>query len=1339
VPDDFVIFDDVVHTRLLKELETPGGGVKVLFGTPGCGKSTYLSFLYAELRKRKRCALRHHYFLAMGDQSQYERLSYDRCSESLIYDLLDQAPTGLLRKLTIDPRPDSLPHYLLTAAEYFANNQAPLVLIIDGLDHVTRERGDAELRQLLGAALSVKKGLWLVLGTRPLPSDVLPRAIYDSAPDGTWIEVKGLGLDGCRKLLHQHVKECWIADNLDLFERILQAFYQKTEGHPLHCHYTVEYLRERATSGPIWEQEVLNVPPYGGNIVAYYHELQRRLSYEASEVAELLAACGFPLTRPQILECLDPAGQRTPGIQNGISQIRHLAREGVRGLEIFHSSFVEFLRSTDSYNEAKRRTLEKLRDWLKGRAGDSARWSHLNRVEYQLGNSDAVLGTLSRDWVIASLVDFRPYEQVYDQLRLGTHAAMLRDDFAKALNLGLLASYLSSAPEFCADVWEKIWALTWRLDERGTPILPDPEELAYVPTDRLVLIARRAAADKNKGLLSKALKIMNERAGRWRPVRREEIMDRWSPEARALACVAALVRAELPSVLEWASAFRNIDRTSDVLDAYASELWQSSQWMMLGPLMQSNATPAEKCELLDTFCRAAIKSGRKDLLDSVLSSPSKPLGPWTAVYLSLSFRAATIGTGDLPALVRFPESAKDYASNGEREAYRGHFLEIYLFGLAAGIARKQTAVSKWIAATNKNNWAQNAASLLAEMGITHGNLVAGGRAPTVDSILLGLAGLMVPTFGKYRDLWVLGRSFRDSLVDVLDAAVHVGRWVEPNSLLSLGDVELLRKSPFFSRMSVLKFLIGTQTLPLNLADAQRYLAEEKSFMQLEIRSFAERSEYYADLATIALKNKLNEEAKQLVRLAAANIFGYGGHKDLHLHFTVESVDACCEAGSKSGPDWLRRLAPLIEHVREYTDGDETRHLPSKIAKSLLKIQPARLGAYYTDVASREEFFLADDIFPELLASLDLSNRLNAAIACTAVDLDSIDVLKSRSTWGDAAAASVVQKLSSIFHCLPSPRPDSSPENKGGPIIGSQREPEVDVETIMPQKFAEYVSEVRSPYEQGQRVRRWANVWLQKPERIVAYKMILGWIYDIGAERVEGGVYDLLVEFALSVGETEDAFDFLCKAQEQGHGWSPFWGPGKQASRRADVIKREFPSRWREFIKMSLKGHEFGFPPNCVSSLPIPIGTEFLIRIGELPDAEKLTEAAVQFAEDLMANLKLPAATWIATDVSPDGWDILFSRLLSPSPVVRERAASELAELLTHATLSAIALDRLSSWMESVRLESIIPLALLAVVKASRRQPFLDAVQLQKLSEAIKVPSLISQHLLEDIRRRLRST
>ena len=105
LPEDFVLFDSSLHKALVDEVKSPHGGIKVLYGSPGFGKSTYLSFLYRELSKAGCCCLRHHYFLQLGDVERYPRLTYERASESIITTYWTKHRQNFLRGSHFSPGP----------------------------------------------------------------------------------------------------------------------------------------------------------------------------------------------------------------------------------------------------------------------------------------------------------------------------------------------------------------------------------------------------------------------------------------------------------------------------------------------------------------------------------------------------------------------------------------------------------------------------------------------------------------------------------------------------------------------------------------------------------------------------------------------------------------------------------------------------------------------------------------------------------------------------------------------------------------------------------------------------------------------------------------------------------------------------------------------------------------------------------------------------------------------------------------------------------------------------------------------------------------------------------
>ena len=73
IPQDFQIPavycrpSDHFHTAFISRISSAATPISILWGTPGRGKSTYLSFVIEDLRQRKIPAIRHHYFLSLDD------------------------------------------------------------------------------------------------------------------------------------------------------------------------------------------------------------------------------------------------------------------------------------------------------------------------------------------------------------------------------------------------------------------------------------------------------------------------------------------------------------------------------------------------------------------------------------------------------------------------------------------------------------------------------------------------------------------------------------------------------------------------------------------------------------------------------------------------------------------------------------------------------------------------------------------------------------------------------------------------------------------------------------------------------------------------------------------------------------------------------------------------------------------------------------------------------------------------------------------------------------------------------------------------------------------------
>ena len=185
------------------------------------------------------------------------------------------------------------------------------------------------------------------------------------------------------------------------------------------------------------------------------------------------------------------------------------------------------------------------------------------------------------------------------------------------------------------------------------------------------------------------------------------------------------------------------------------------------------------------------------------------------------------------------------------------------------------------------------------------------------------------------------------------------------------------------------------------------------------------------------------------------------------------------------------------------------------------------------------------------------------------------------------------------------------------------------------------------------------------------------------------------------------------------------GPKKtKAERRWSFLKDKYPRRYLEFFEISTHNH-----------VPLERGVEFLVTFGDLGRAQEITEASVRFAESLMADMQLTQPAWVEDADAIDVIDILLQRLLWPSPLVRERAAVGIADLLINDGPAVGMRDRLLNWIHTQRIESTAAIGLLPLLRAAavcRNGQRVIELDLGSVIGSLSVNSVVICYLLDEL-------
>ena len=1313
VPKDFVLFDPDLFKKIVSNLSKPEGGILIFHGTAGVGKSTFLSFLYQELKKKDLPVIRHHYYISLTEESYYERLKKDRAIESIKNQFYgNQVFKESLGELANkNPGEVKIRELLEVSSRFFTTKNKSLIVIIDGLDHVLREDDKKELIEFLKEFLPLPSNVWLILGTQTQVLSMLPNLIWEKCPEKHKIEIKGLPLEGVAKILEYNKNRLKFRE--DFFGEIVSKLYDISKGHPLYLRYCINWLSQKDSE--IFPRLLDNLPPFNEDINNYYIELWKNLSDEAKKIAILLATIDFGISDKQIIEILNDGNEGK--LIKGFKEIQHLLVNKRNKIYIFHHSFKVFLLDTDEYKLLERKIKEKILLWLKQKAPEYLRWAYEGIMECELGNPEFLLKKLDREWIEQAIKDCRPYDLIGKQLRIATFYAFKEEKYSKGLELGLLLNYFQRVPDEHSEAWNKVWVL---LQQKRPNQTVELEEINSLSLPQLAYIAKEARDLGDEELLEKIRESLNLR------LISANLDDEYLFKFTGKIVGYLSPNVDYSKFLEWVSQL-NEKLKLTLLENLIITLAETHQEtilrkILLNPIIENH----EKKYLLDILAKYFLKtfSFKEWIINEI---PIELRGSWIWVYAFIHDNIRHLNNFHLhiPYPEEFPHEVDEFSD--KRYIFAEKYFEVFVFSLLNSLLRNKDIVTDLF---NKcdDRWSHLAYKKVVILAEELVKSVEAKQPFYYGTILNVFADLPIPKWPKDRKLIELYNALKLALRNIILVIWLITKIkIRKETILNFKDSLLFNFSEWLT-------LIQTEKVPILEEEAYHCLLNtlEEEYDNA-VTYFSERSSSYANLAEVASLYGDKEAFDRLIDKTIKNFITYGSHKDVFLFLVLDSIKACHNAGSKKTKDWLKSLVPFITEVTNYTDGDETDHLPTELSKTLSEISPELLKSYYLFTADNEDLFLAEDIFPDLIKTLNLSNPVAQAIAQTAIDKESIQVLKNIAERGNEYAHKILSENENYFGILSHLEKEYNSSTYSKP---STKKTSYKVENISPSELANYFESIDS-LERESFLIDWIKHWLKPIEtREEAYKAIKAIFHKYPHMLRYYEILELIIPYAQEFEPPNRVFELICEANIYGYGWNKWLTVPKHTYKRWETLKKFFPEKWKEFIFKTIGRTPYDNEPNFNYFMPIPRLVEYFIYFDDLNTAEMLTETLVKFTESLMGNLHLEEPEWISAS-EPDLYEILFSRLLWPSPIVRERAASAIAELLLHEKYGEETLQKLCNWLENQKLETTIILGLLPFLKAIRKNKNKLKDKLLSILSAIKAPSLLAFTLIKEIQNELK--
>jgi len=1307
VPSDFQFFNKAVHRDIFQDLQDTNGGIKVVYGKPGTGKSVYLSELSKILITQNIVTIKHHYHIDPSDTNSFERLNSHRIIEAIKAQFKSPNYKKYLGDLANkNSREIPLREFISSVVQNLLKDEKSFVIIIDGLDHVIRESNVKELKNFLKEIFYPQKGLWIVFGMQPqVRNELSLQSIFNKCPEKHWIEIKGLNKKAVFRIIKENILNLNLPQDVRNFNDLKNKLYEINKGNPLHLRYILAQLKNRLKNILVTEYECKNIIPYAANIKEYYASLWETLDDNTKSFLLTIISVSFQFTYNQFIECISSFNKSITTISQGFKKVEHLIANDPRSkLRIYHNSFKVFLLDQPEWKQQEKIIKKNVKSWLENSKYENLKWAELRKLEYELGNDKPIL-EIDREWLIESIANFRNSSQIESQLELCSKAAFGKNNFAKTLKISHLNTYYKNAQDF---VKESAGLIAIEAIKANINFI-DELILDELPSDVLVIVADIANQYGKFYIINEIIEILEGRLD-FQEYRVAEIL--LSTEA-IIKIIPYDRKHQVKKVHRYIIQFRDLKITSLLFEYYTKKLLSLDQKTKVAQLLKFALNENEKHAILKCCVKYDLKQQTSEF--KKILEKNKNNSVLEQIYLILQGNKLS-NLPELPGYKDFPLIIKEYGD--ERKKWAMKFYKFFLVGLIYALSNRQTEIEQWLKSV-PSQWSAQATIRLLNSALKIGKTIREKNKIDYKDIFNKFNTLPDLKWPDDKDRFGFKFALKSALTNILKDIILIKHFLNENILIEGNSYEEIISTPFFLQDAIFELVIEFEQPILKNNIYEKIIRKKVQELENTINEFPERSEKYAKLAKLSALFNEQKRSKDLIMKAANNLLGYGCHKDIYLFEVLESIELCAKSGinSKKIEEWTQRIIPLISNVGKYTDGDETNHLPNYLADFLSKFDKYLLFKFHFNQADKEELYPAQDSFKYVIRSLSFSKDAEIALATTALDKDSLNELKEKTKTlkGAKVSLKVIEKyLGKINY-----------EDEEHSNSHDFKEKKINYAKVSPRKLEEHLNKLKTKWNVGEYITGWAKYWLDQGNKQEIYNLIKSVTFQKeDLNYVFGELLDILYPLSYEF-DNEEAFNFLCYAQINDHGWSIYWTDKRKAEKRWQFIKEKYPKRYLEFFKNSVGG---GFP--------LSRSVDFFIRFNDLSKAITITEASVEFAEELMVDLNLPNPDWAKNDFRPvDEVDLLFQHLVWPSSLVRERAATAIGNLLVNSSEKEEIYTRLLNWISSWKIESIIAMGLLPINKAfqvCKKKSDLSFVKIENIISSIQANSIIIEELLKEI-------
>ncbi|MGI1987993.1 ATP-binding protein [Shewanella glacialipiscicola] len=1242
IPEHYVLPDEDFHQYFLQKIIQIKSNIHVITGSPGKGKSTYLSYLCDQLKEHKIQYVRHHYFLSLDDRTN-DRLSPRVVSEDLITQITSKYDVGDLDNYNSE----SLNLALQKCGEINKINKKPFVVIIDGLDHVWRDnhKNKTPLDELFNQLIPTHDNVVLVIGTQPVNEAMLPNSLIIECPRNEWDELPAMTGNAIKSYLEYQLKSNRLKQTFheeikgEILNESAEALTSITNGYPLHVIYSCEFLISSGKGLSTYAIEQLP-PCEDGKIETYYKSIWRTLNGPQKDILHL--CCDFKFLWPQdsFSDLLDESPLNTPSVDG----VAHLLHDSLSGLRPFHESLIVFVKAVTDHETRINKLLPKVCNWLEYSAPEHINACWLWLCKGRLGDEIPLREGITRTWVLERLSEGYDGSDILRLLERAEHYAFMEFKFDEAYSHRSLKTRLIDGPNFQVEDLSKL---------KISSLVSAPSCLINE------LIAMKA--EYSPKLLSILAIALWYRDDEYKARKITELaLNRHSSELKIYSSRMQkksrsddllLIRASVMTGCFDGAWLHNNENILKWPTEYVNEFIAAVKINgELGLLITLHNKLTEE----STKCLIEVATIILSVVEEVDLTAWKEFNNFKHSHLSMLYKAV----GKVTPL----SISTIYCTGGfhlsPKNSYDEWFYESLLVHLNAcgdfcwlpvKIDRERTDVSK--------NYKQLCifADMFSEIYIEHGEVTFNDLC-FMSTAIEG---------GTSKD-WNIKREdiiFKRAWIRIAANCAVVFSRSKIDSVIFKSALEIDALDIEWFRLWY--YESGDHLLT---DDAVNLLIEKDIAHQGHtLENTNERACRNVELTTIGLRHADYGSIKWLAKLSWDYTLGYIHHKDMTINDTLEAIEYLADRDLDKAINLLERVSPLVFNVCKFTDGDHTRFALSDIARISAKYNISAIASKYNQEVSDGEWYDADTSLEYFLQYTDLSSTFAKALSFTGLTNDQLKIISSRAGDGDLSAQDIIDELnhSGIDTFIN--------ENKKEDVV--KDESKLNPADYLPSQF-DILLACRPSKEF---YLKWYDFWLARGEEseLVTHLYTILLKEQLDEENSKYLLDPLFISCRNILG-SKRAFNVLVKAQVEMQGWSSWYEASEASLDRLKKVAKHYPIRVNEFLSKTTTLIEPWSKELGDLIIPNKKLVYLLAESRRVDEANSLVLSMICEIEKETYNLPLVQPNWsweVGESADQQSAKILVSRLAWPVPKIKFQVASQIASLLYDKT-HTVNLERL---------------------------------------------------------------